>query len=273
MSIPHFYLENQVVASEEAEAFPLRLSPGDVKHARALRLAPGEHMAVIDAAGDYFECEIVAFSDAIPLVRIAQHGRDVPERPSIVLVQGLAKGDKMDTVVRHATELGVGAIVPLACERAVVRLDAKKAQAKTERWRAVAKSAAMQSGQPRLAEVTLPQSVEQAASLVAQAHAVLVCWEEAPQSAFLDDALERALDAQCMPARDARVAVVVGPEGGLAPCEVDAFLSCSDYASLVTLGPSILRTETAGIVAPALIMHALERVAREQGGAIGRRCA
>ena len=148
MSLPHFYLENQVIAFEGTEAFPLRLSPDDAKHARALRLAPGEHVAVVDAAQDYFECEVVSFADAVPLVRVACRLDADGLRPSVMLVQGLAKGDKMETVVRHATELGVAAFVPLACERSVVKLDERKAAARTERWLAVARSAAMQSGQP-----------------------------------------------------------------------------------------------------------------------------
>ena len=146
MSLQHFYLDEQVLADEVGGPFPLRLAADDAKHARVLRLAPGERIAVVDAALDYFACEIVAFDDALPVVRIAQRFERADAGPSVVLVQGLAKGDKMETVIRHATELGVAAFVPLACERSVVRLDAKKAAAKADRWRAIAKSAAMQSG-------------------------------------------------------------------------------------------------------------------------------
>ena len=262
MSLPRFFLENQVLADEGAAAFPLRLSPDDAKHARALRLAPGEHVAVVDAARDYFECEVVSFDDAVPTTRIARRLDAGAPRGTVVLVQGLAKGDKMDTVIRHATELGVAAFVPLVCERSVVRLDAKKAAARTERWRAVAKSAAMQSGQPAVPEVAEPVRLADACSVAAGATAVLVCWEEAPGTARLDEALASALGDALMPPEDARVAVVVGPEGGLTRAEVDALLACNPRASLVTLGPSILRTETAGIVAPALVLHELGRLAR-----------
>ena len=239
MSLQHFYLHDQVLADEGAPSFPLRLSPDDAKHARVLRLAPGEHIAVVDAAQDYFECEIAAFDDAIPVVRIAQR-LDDEERPLVMLVQGLAKGDKMETVIRHATELGVSAFVPMACERSIVRLDAKKAAARTQRWRAIAKSAAMQSGQRACPEVGEPMALADVCAFLAHATAVLVCWEEAPL--------------------DARIAVVVGPEGGLSRSEADALLACNPRASLVSLGSSILRTETAGIVAPALVLHELGRM-------------
>ncbi|RDB62329.1 RNA methyltransferase [Gordonibacter sp. 28C] len=262
MSLPHFYLEDQVLADEADGVFPLRLSPGDAKHARVLRLAPGEHVAVVDAVRDYFECEVVDFSDAMPLVRIAQRLDDEGGRPTVVLVQGLAKGDKMDAVVRHATELGVAGFVPLACERSIVKLDAKKAAARAERWRAVAKSAAMQSGQRAVPEVAEPTTVEGACGLLANATALLVCWEEAPRTAHIDEAIAQGLMRAGAAPEDARIAVVVGPEGGLAEREVEALLGCNPRSSLVTLGPSILRTETAGVVAPTLVLYELARMAR-----------
>lgn len=257
MSLPRFFLENQVLAAEDEAVFPLRLSADDAKHARVLRLGPGEHVAVVDADADYFECEIVDFSDAMPLVRIARHETALETGPQVVLVQGLAKGDKMETVIRHATEVGVAAFVPVACKRSVVKLDGKKAASKTERWRAIAKSAAMQSGQSRIPEVAEPLGLREATRLLSGATAVLVCWEEAPQSASLREAVSQALVATGTPAADARIAVVIGPEGGLAEDEVDLLLACNPQARLVTLGPSILRTETAGIVAPALVLYEL----------------
>ncbi len=264
MSLPHFYVEDQVIAHEDATVFPLRLSREDAKHARVLRLAIGEHVAVVDAAQDYFECEIVSFDDAMPMVRIAQRLETQDEGPSIVLVQGLAKGDKMDMIIRHATELGVAGFVPFVCERSIVKLDERKAAARTERWHAIAKSAAMQSGQRMVPEVAQPMPLDEVCQRIAQATAVVVCWEEAPTTADIEHALLKGLDSTLMPAHDARVAVVVGPEGGLTEHEVSALLGCNERASLVSLGPSILRTETAGIVAPALVLYELRRLARSE---------
>ena len=176
MSLPRFFLENQVLAAETEAVFPLRLEADDAKHARVLRLTTGEHIAVIDADQDYFECEIVDFADELPLVSIARHEDASEAGPQVILLQGLAKGDKMETVIRHATEVGV---------------------------------------------------------------------------------VHDALLATCTPVADARIAVVVGPEGGLAEEEVQLLLGCNGRARLVTLGPSILRTETAGIVAPALALYEL----------------
>ena len=97
MSLHRFFLDNQVIAAEKEAVFPLRLSADDARHARVLRLAPGEHVTVVDAAQDYFECEIVAFDDALPQVRIARHLDEPEATPQVVLMQGLAKGDKVET--------------------------------------------------------------------------------------------------------------------------------------------------------------------------------
>lgn len=255
MSLHHFFLDEQVLAAEEQEVFPLRLADEDRKHAKVLRLSVGEHLSVIDAAQDYFECEIVSVSGGDMEVRIAQKLEAPQDQLNVVLVQGLAKGDKMDDIVRHATEVGISGFVPLSCSRSVVKLDAKKAAAKTQRWRSIAKSAAMQSGRLSMPEVSEPMTVAQAAAFLKEATAVLVCWEECLATSTIAKALASAF-AECgvKDPRDARIAVVVGPEGGLSADEVD-LLTQGSRAWPVTLGPSILRTETAGVVAPALVMY------------------
>ena len=256
MSLPRFFLENQVIADEPQEVFPLRLARDDAKHAKVLRLAPGEHIAVIDAAHDYFECEIASLDDEFPLVRITRHEDATDDGPLVMLVQGLAKGEKMDSVIRHATELGVAAFMPLTCERSIVKLDAKKTRTRLDRWCSIAKSAAMQSGQPRIPEVLEPRSAKEAAAELAEATAVLICWEEAPRTASLAQAIGRGISECSCP----RIAVVVGPEGGLTEREVGFFLDANPRASLVSLGSSILRTETAGVVAPALTLYELGKL-------------
>ncbi|MDO4291134.1 MAG: 16S rRNA (uracil(1498)-N(3))-methyltransferase [Eggerthellaceae bacterium] len=265
MSLHQFFLDEQVLAAETAEVFPLRLADADAKHARVLRLKAGEHIAVIDAAQDYFECEVASFSDDIPLVKIARHLDAPDEGAQVVLVQGLPKGDKFEDVVRHATEVGVAAFVPMRCARSVVKLDEKRASRKVERWRSIAKSAAMQAGRAYVPEVSEPCGLHEVCDLVSQATAVLVCWEEAPQTASMAEAVRSALADTLTPAADARVAVVVGPEGGLTAEEVDALKACNPRASLVSLGPAILRTETAGLIAPALALYEL--------GGLGNRAA
>ena len=89
-----------------------------------------------------------------------------------------SKGDKMETVIRHATELGVSEFIPFAASRSIMRVDEKKAASKTERWQAIAKSAAMQSGRTDLAHVHQPMKLAQLKQTLSAFDAVVVCWEE-----------------------------------------------------------------------------------------------
>lgn len=258
MSLQRFFLDEQVLSDEVLDEFALQLCPEDAKHLKVLRVSPGEHIAVIDASSDYFECEIVGFQGTLPLVRIAQHEKCAPRALEVYLVQGIAKGDKMDTIIRHATELGVCGFFPATTKRSIVKLDEKKARSRCERWRSIAKSAAMQSGQPAIPHVFAPASLKSVCGEISDFDIVIVCWEESS----LTETLAAALECVCVDGLDEqplRVAVAVGPEGGLAPEEVDMLLESGKRSARVSLGPSILRTETAGIVAPALVIYELTR--------------
>ncbi len=257
MSLHRFFLEDQILADEADETLSLRLSPDDLKHARVLRLHEGEHIAVVDGSQDYFECEIVSFDGSDLRVRITLREGGSVGGPHVALFQGLAKGDKLETVIRHATEVGVDAFVPLKCARSVMKIDAKKSAAKAQRWRSIAKSAAMQSGRMSVPEVSEPVGVSKACEMLRGATSVVICWEEAPETETLREALRFGLSSCGMPVEDARVAIVVGPEGGLEREEVDQLLASNSRARLVSLGPVILRTETAGVVAPALVRYEL----------------
>ena len=163
----------------------------------------------------------------------------------------------MDTIVRHATEVGIAEFVPMTTSRSVVKLDAKKSKARFERWASIAKSAAMQSGRSSKPVVHAPCSVAGAVDIAKDCDAVLICWEEAELSSTLAEAVSCCIAATGKDPRSLRIALVVGPEGGLTAQEVDLFLALP-YAYSISLGPSILSTETAGIVAPALALYELE---------------
>ncbi len=264
MSLPHYFLQEQILSDETQECFALALTSEDLHHMKVARMGPGEHLAVIDASSDYFECEIISFHEGVPRVRICQKMDTQTRGPRVTLVQGLAKGEKMELVIRHGTELGVSQFIPLKGERSIMKIEGKKAPERIRRWSALVKSAAMQSGQTVLAEVTLPQTVDEFCAHASDFDAIVVCWEEAPLIKGLSGVLADLHNRWQTKAADFRIAVVVGPEGGLTSREVDALLACEN-ASLVSLGSSILRTETAGIVAPALILYSFGQL----GGCIG----
>lgn len=265
MALQTFFLEDQVVSDQTAEAFPLRLSADDLRHFKVLRLRAGEHVAVVDASQDYFECEVTDAGAPFPLVRVSTRLDVPPSRGETVLFQGIPKGDKMESVVRHGTELGLAGFVPVAFGRCVSRLDAAKGAKKRERWQAIAKSAAMQSGRVSVPEVSLPLSVDEATALLAGFDRVVVFWEEVEASSGARS-VKAALEADEGAEPPQRVAVVVGPEGGIAPAEIDLLVGSGANVRLASLGKSILRTETAGIVGSALVIYELGGLGNEGEG-------
>src|SRR5262249_20625125 len=161
----------------------------------------------------------------------------------LTLAQGMAKGDKLESIIRMATELGATAIVPLATARTVLTIERGGGASRLARWRRVAQEAAKQSGRSVVPDVTLPQTLE--AWLAARETTdVLVClWEGA----------EAPLVSRLPKPPVAHVTLVVGPEGGLEPGEAQTLEKAG--AIVGNLGSRILRTETAGPVGLALLQE------------------
>jgi len=171
------------------------------------------------------------------------HQTESPLR--LVLAQGIAKGDKMETIIRMATELGVTQVVPLATARAVVKFEPGRREARLSRWQRVAQEAAKQSGRAVVPEIARPQPLDEwlAARGSAQSSGgLLVClWEGALKS----------LVPQLPQAPIDEATLVIGPEGGLEAAEAGALEKAG--AVVGNLGGRILRTETAGPVGLALL--------------------
>lgn len=249
--MPRFFLDEQVISEVLSDVFPLDLAPDDAKHAKVLRLSSGEHIAVVDASSDYFELEIVEVRDSGLLCKISSRGAHAPAFPKVSVFQGLPKGDKLDAVVRQGTEIGVSEFVPFECSRSVVKLDPKKAEKRTSRLRSIAKSAAMQAGREKIPDVSEICSFDDAVGRLAEHDAAIVFWEESPAEARVHEFLESLGSAI------ENIAIVVGPEGGFSDGEVERMLAANAQSSPATLGNSILRTETAGVVAAAIVIYEL----------------
>ena len=216
---------------------------GETRHlSRVLRLGPGDLVVAVDGDGRELTVRLTAVgprSAAGAIVGARERPAESPLR--LTLVQGLPKADKMDVIVRMATELGVARVVPILTERSVPRALPERATARLDRWQRVAREAAKQCGRAVVPEVVAPLPV--AAWLAgAPPEGLVVClWESA------DVALADLLP----PPPVACVTLVVGPEGGLAAREVDALRAAG--AIVGGLGPRILRTETAGPAALAVL--------------------
>lgn len=238
-----FFLEGAI-----PESGLLPLSATDLHHLRdVLRLGVDDTIVVV---GDDGSAALVG------LTFVAADGAtaDIVERlpasriPRVVLVQGLAKGEKMELVIRQATELGVERIVPLSTSRSVVRLDPGKAVARATRWRRIAAEAAKQSQRTSVPQIADLTDVPGLGHVLGDVDCMLVAWEDADGAPGIGETLAAAeLTA------DASVAIVIGPEGGLSAEEVATLVAAG--ARVVSLGPTVLRTETAGVVAAALVLY------------------
>lgn len=229
----------------------LPLTPADVRHLTAvLRTGPGDVVSVVEPDGRTWRVRIVSSSDRVLSGEILEEvGRVQPL--GITLYQGMATGGKMDLVVEKASELNIAAFVPVISRRSSVRLDPKGRAERGERLRRVARAAAKQAGRGSLMRVDDPVTLAEVASACPAYDAMLVVWESADVTGV---GVGEALDESPLTA-GGQIAVVVGPEGGLESSEVYTLEAAG--ARAVTLGQTVLRTETAGIVAAALCAYEL----------------
>ena len=219
----------------------------DSRHAlRVLRLATGDEVELVCAPGRYL-AQITGETDGLVQVKILQALRRTEARTQVTLYQGLPKADKMEMIAQKTTELGVYAIRPVAMERCVVKLEGKDAGKKVERWQKIAREAVKQCARVTVPEVLEPKKLTQLEEELKQLDVLIVPWEDAR-----DGSIRRALAP--FEGREAlRVGILIGPEGGISGQEAH-WLAENAGAKLVTLGPRILRTETAGLCALTMVM-------------------
>lgn len=214
---------------------------------RVMRAESGAPFVVL-AGGMQYDCRLLGAEEGRAVGEVLAARPAAGEPPvRITLFQGMAKGEKMETVIQHGTEVGICEFVPVNTGRAVVKLEPKKAAERVERWQRIAREAAEQSRRGAVPRVTSVASWKEAVGRAGEFDLVLVPWEEG--GVPLREALAAKPGAR-------RVAVFIGPEGGLAPDEV-ALAKERGAAVPVTLGPRILRTETAGLAAAVAILYAL----------------
>jgi 16S rRNA (uracil1498-N3)-methyltransferase len=214
--------------------------------ARVLRLQPGDSVILADGEGNEATGTIAEiFADSIRLNLSAPTCSNLKaeDAPAITLYQGLPKGDKMDLIVQKCTELGVAGIVPFMAGRSVVKIGSGQLQKKIDRWQRIAMEAARQSEQVRIPGITVARDMAEAVDIASQQVRLLV-WESA--TVGLKDFL------MATPPPDT-AAIIIGPEGGIA--EKEAELAISHGFHPVSLGRSILRTETAGFVTLAILQY------------------
>jgi 16S rRNA (uracil1498-N3)-methyltransferase len=234
---PWFIVSPGAVAGEEIE-----LDHDESHHALAvLRIASSDGVTVTDGAGVVARCTVTGVDRGRVVAQVLEREEHQPLRPQICVYTGAAKGAKVDGVVERLAELGAAEAVVYSSARSVANWDEAKGRRLSHRWRAIARSAAKQSRNPYLMRTGAPLSWVELLERVAAEPLAIVLWEEA------SDPLRTAL---VKPAE--RVAVVVGPEGGLTRAEAQALTDAG--GRLVSLGSRILRTENAPVVTTSAVM-------------------
>jgi 16S rRNA (uracil1498-N3)-methyltransferase len=230
----------------------LPLPAGHAAHlVRVLRLRPGATLTLFNGHGGEYAAELLAAGPGRALVRVGAYREVERESPlRVTLLQGIARGERMDLIVQKATELGVTAILPLSCEYSVVRPAGEARARRRERWQAVAISACEQCGRNR------PPRVHDILELEA-ACATLGASDAALRLMLVPEAGEALARLTSRELRSA--ALLIGPEGGLS--EREQSLARRAGFRACTLGPRILRTETA----PLAALAALQALAGDLG--------
>lgn len=240
MHDPFFFTGERLSASG-----PIVLRGGDAHHLTVVRRAKaGDGVRVSDGAGTIVEGRVTSVSAGmVEIERVAEH-RVPPPSPRVRVFQGLAKGAKVDLVVQKLVELGADDVIVYASGRSVPRWEAPKRAQMAARWATIAREAAKQSRRPWLPTVAGPCTAAEAATMLAAGGLALLADEGSAMP--LREVLGTAPP-------EAELAVVIGPEGGLTPAEQAAFVAAG--AVPFSLGPQILRTETAALAAATLVLH------------------
>jgi 16S rRNA (uracil1498-N3)-methyltransferase len=257
--MPRFYCPAPLATN-----MPLDLPPGPARHVQVLRLQPGDTITLFnggpgwtggDLAAGEFDATITHMGRSDVGVLVGAH-RPVEREAlrTVHLLVGMPANDRMDWLVEKATELGVASIQPLMTERSVLRLSGERAEKKVAHWQSVAVSACEQCGGNRVPVIHPVMGF--AAWVKAQGAPGA---QQAGRSFFLSlrpgtQSLRAAAQPQDLPGenRDTSVAFLSGPEGGLSPAEEDLALACG-FAP-VTLGPRVLRSETAALAALSALL-------------------
>ncbi|MEK6321575.1 MAG: 16S rRNA (uracil(1498)-N(3))-methyltransferase [Acidobacteriota bacterium] len=235
--------------------------PADETHhlMHVLRMTPGDPAFVFDGCGNEYKCSFGGIHDNSAQLEIGDALCDIVESPiDLTLAQALAKGEKFDFIIQKATELGVSRIAPLLTRYSDLRLDDRQITRRVERWRRISLEALKQCGRRKLVEITAPRTLgdffstkssptlPSSPGLPSESHRALLLFSERGGLA--------ATDALANIPKGCPVVALIGPEGGWGDDELD-LLKEFDCKS-VTLGPRVLRTETAAVVAVTLIQYA-----------------
>ncbi len=235
-----FFVDKSQITENSAKI----LGP-DVGHiARVLRMETGDKLLLCDGEGYDYEAKINSISkEEIEAAILRSYPCQNEPATEVTLFQGLPKQGKMEWIIEKCTEMGITTIVPVQMMRSVVKLYDEQAAKKVERWQKTAREAAKQCGRGRIPKVCMPVTIPE-----------LTC-SDLPEFLLLPYEAERATAVReaLVGQKKKTAGIFIGPEGGFDPEEAERLQSVG--ARAVTLGPRILRTETAGLCALSVLLY------------------
>ena len=241
-----FFVEQEQIGQDT-----ITITGSDVNHIKnVIRLKPGNEIRVSNREDKDYICEITDISNEEVVAKIIDVDLAGTElKTKVYLFQGLPKGDKMETVIQKNVELGVYEIIPVAMKRSIVKLDAKKAEAKVKRWNGISESAAKQSKRMIIPNVTKVMTYKEAIEYAKELDICLVPYENAKDMIHTREIIESIKN-------ESKVGIFIGPEGGFEEDEIESAIALG--METITLGKRILRTETAGMAIMAVIAYMME---------------
>lgn len=230
------------------------LTGSEAHHARGvLRLEPGDRVVLFNGRGREATAEISSLDSAAVQLRILHEAATPPLRARITLAQAIPKGKNMDLIVQKAVEIGAAEIFPLLSARTVMQLDSESTTQKQAKWQTVALEAAKQCGQNWLPQVHRPRTPNEFFTVLPGTDLRLIGSLQ-PGAQHLKKILADYAHTHAG-ARPERVLMVIGPEGDFTPAEIA--LARSQGCAALTLGPIILRVETAAIYCLSILSYEL----------------
>lgn len=221
------------------------LLPGEARHAcQVLRLHEGDEICAVDETGARFLAELTEVGKGDCVCRLLELLPDTEAAVHITVYQGLPKGERLESIAQKLTELGAYRLVLVKMERCVVRPDEGDAQRKQARLERIAREAVKQCGRGMPPHIEAARTWQQLEDDMRRHDLLLVPWEEASGRGL------KRVHEVCPEARD--IGIVIGPEGGMSTAEVEALVALGGQT--VTLGPRILRTDTAAVATCAMVM-------------------
>lgn len=242
-----FYIKNEQISDDK-----IYILDDDFNHIKnVLRYKENDNLDVCDENGIRYKTKIESFDTNRVILNIMETDNKSTECDiNITLFQGLPKSDKMELIIQKCTEIGVKEIVPFISERVIVKLDEKGETKKQERWQKIAKEAAKQSGRQIIPNIKKTINLKNIIENLSKYDIVIMPYE-CEKDCMIKEVLKN------IEKNVQNIAIVIGPEGGFSENDVE-ILEKSSNLKKVSLGPRILRTETAGFVTLAMIIYELD---------------